>query len=82
MIAVDEELFLMAGVNKGFSSNTWIADLGASCHMINDKTGFVDYTPLTKHVTIGNGTSLRVARIGTWKGTYKTQNGVTKILTI
>ena len=68
--AVDEELLLMAGPNKGFGPNTWIADSGASSHMTNKKKGFIDYTPSTKTVTISDGTSLHVAGIGKWKGSY------------
>ena len=62
--------FILMMVNGKMNASTWIADSGASCHMTNDKSGFIDSRKVSKRVSVGDRRSLNVTKSRTWKGTF------------
>ncbi len=50
-------------------SNIFIADIGASCHMIGSLEGMTDLIDINESITVGNVQKIKVLKIGTMKGT-------------
>ena len=84
MIAVDNELVLMANVdtNHTLHDNIWIADTGASNHMTNSLKGMYDLKPNTKYITVGNGSRMQVTKTEKWRGTAIDNQGNKTKLTL
>jgi hypothetical protein len=53
------------------SDTIWIGVLSASCHMTRTLAGMTDVKDASPHdrVLFGNGDSLKIAKVGSWKGT-------------
>ena len=64
-----------------FSERTWIADSGASCHMINDDSGMFKVKTTSEKVKIGQG-YMTATKIGSVKRLFVDQNGNRKIITM
>ncbi len=47
-----------------YTSNTWVADSGASCHMTNSDLGMMNVKHIDENVKIGNGKSLKATKVG------------------
>jgi len=62
---------------KGHSRNIWIADSGATSHMTGDESGLVDWEETNDSVIVGNGESLKITKVGTWKGRVEQKDGST-----
>ena len=65
----DNEAFVTIHALAGSSSGSWIVDSGATCHMCNDRTLFVDMRNLEspQQVTLGDGSPLEGPAEGTVK---------------
>ena len=51
--------------NAKITNDTWIADMGASCHMTNDDTGMYDITILKDDfVTVADDQEVKALKIG------------------
>jgi len=55
---VTQETALMAMTTNAVSETTWIADLGATCHITNDLTGLYDIEHVETPVTLGDRTTV------------------------
>ena len=59
------EMALMArGQDQVFDQCTFLADTGASTHMIGDDEGLIDVTEIHKPIVIGDGKVLYATKIG------------------
>ena len=63
---------------NGFTPSTWLADTGASTHMMNTDEGMFDTEDIDEKVTIGNGKSLAAPKKGKARLTAVQRNGTTK----
>ena len=48
--------------------NLFIADSGASCHMVHSEDGLFDAVPINGRITIGNGQSIAAVKQGKFRG--------------
>lgn len=55
--------------------NIFIADSGASCHMVGRLDGMTDLTDIDESITVGNGQTIKATKMGTMKGTIKMPDG-------
>jgi hypothetical protein len=70
--------------SKGQQTQLWLADTGASAHMIGNPDGMYnlrDSDPEDR-VTFGNKKSIQVAKVGSWKGTVVQDDGTTCPVTL
>ena len=58
--------------------NIFIADSGASCHMIHSDKGMFDTKNIKDEITIGNGASVLATKIGKLRATVETIDGEKK----
>ena len=49
------------------TTDTWIGNSGASCHMTNDDTGMYDFKEIREDLTVGSGKSIIATKIGKLK---------------
>jgi len=74
-----EEICLLGSskqITKSSLKYTWLADSGASSHMTNSDDGLFNIHMQESTVTIGNGTSLKVTKIGDLKVTFRNEEGL------
>jgi len=74
-----EEICLLGSskqITKSYLKYTWLADSGASSHMTNSDDGMFNIHMQESTVTIGNGTSLKVTKIGDLKVTFRNEEGL------
>ena len=62
LIARDEIALLAKSIE--LNENTWISDIGASCHMTNDDTGMYDVKTIIEDIKIGNRKPMRALKVG------------------
>ena len=62
--------------------NLFIADSGASCHMVHSDQGMFDTQEIDDEITVGNGNIIRATKIGKWKGILKMPNGIRQEITL
>ena len=72
---VNKQFCIMTSSTDKFEENIWIADSGATAHMVNSIEGFQNFKETQGTITIGNGEGLQIKGTGTWKGVMKNQNG-------
>ena len=62
---------MMAGANNNteFGSCTWMADTGASTHMVGDDDGMFDCQEINEPIIISDGKPMRAKKIGKMKRT-------------
>lgn len=58
-----------------FTDNTFIADSGATSHMLYSKEGMYNLQPHAMEITVGNSEIMYSSEIGTYKGTTLQQDG-------
>lgn len=58
-------------------SQQWITDTGASHHITNDMMGLRNIRTATKEeqVEVGDGTTIKITKIGEFHGTYEDEHG-------
>ena len=61
-----------------FTKNTWIGDIGASCHINNLSDGMFETTDINKQVKVGNITKITATNIGKWRGVIEQKDGTKK----
>ena len=73
-------MVLMASATKNlkFTPNCWVADSGASTHMTNSPVGLYNVKQVNQKILVGDGRSMLVTKIGTWKGTFLDAQGKTQ----
>jgi hypothetical protein len=74
-----EEICLLGSSKQITNSSlkyTWLADSGASSHMTNSDDGMFNIHMQESTVTIGNGTSLKVTKIGDLKVAFRNEEGL------
>ena len=65
-----------------FSSDTWIGDSGASCHMTNQSDGMFEIRDIDEDITIGNGKPMKATKVGKLKVEMVQKNGSTQQFTM
>jgi len=58
-----------------YSAHTWVADSGASCHMINNDSDLYDVRPIDNVITIGSGKQLKATKVGKVKRMVRQKDG-------
>jgi len=66
---------------KNMTENMWVADSGAMCHIINEKTRLYDTQEISKPITIGSGQTVTAILNRKLDQRVKTANG-TVIVTL
>ena len=74
--------FNFGAKEEDFSSNTWIGDSGASCHMTNDDTGMEEIRHIEEEITIGNGKPMKATKVGRVKVELVQKDGTTRQFTM
>ena len=74
--------FGLGGKEVEFSSNTWIGDSGASCHMTNDDSGMFETNEIHEEITIGNGKPMIATKVGKIKVDLVQNDGSTHQFTM
>ena len=60
--------------------NLFIADSGASCHLVGNEQGMYEWEYIDDDIVIGDGKSLRATKIGKLKMLLKQQDGSEKVV--
>ena len=65
----DSEIALIGteGPSSCFSSNLWVGDTGATCHMVCREEGLFDCISSNQNVLVGDGRALNVEKVGKLK---------------
>jgi hypothetical protein len=58
MFMVTEHGFLTKGPSHIFTKNTFIADIGATCHMRSSLEGMFDLKPYVTDIMVGNNETI------------------------
>jgi len=74
MLDIITEECALASVNSKFN-NIFIADSGASCHMIGRLDGMSDLIDIDESITVGNGQKIKATKMGTMSGMVKMPDG-------
>ena len=74
LAAVDQPEIALVGSDDNKES-IFIADSGASTHMVSSDKGMFDWKLVTEMITIGNGSEIRVKKVGKLRATAKQENG-------
>ena len=64
------------------NNNYFIADSGASCHLIGSDEGMVEWEPINDEIVIGDGKSIHAVKVGKVKMTLKQQDGPDRVITL
>ena len=75
-----QEAHSQHGIKDKVTINTWIADSGASCHMVNDDSDMFNCHSTNENIMIGSGKKLKVTKIGSVRRVVRQKDG--KELTI
>ena len=62
------------------TTEVWVGDTGASCHMRSSLAGMFDLEPGTGGIKVGSGKVLKIIKVGKFRGEVKQKDGSTKIL--
>ena len=62
------------------NNNYFIADSGASCHLIGSDEGMVDWEPIDDDIIIGDGKSIKAVKVGKVRMTLKQQDGLDRVI--
>ena len=76
MTVVTDTAMFTKGVEM--TKTTWLGDSGASSHMCNDDTNFIECHKINTKIRIGDGHLLRATKIGTMKLEVVQKNGTTQ----
>ncbi|TAF30165.1 MAG: hypothetical protein EAZ68_23195, partial [Oscillatoriales cyanobacterium] len=74
MTIAEQETCLRMDVNNKtaiksqVNANTFIADSGATCHMVNSIEGMIDYVEFATEIKVGNESTMLSTHKGTFKG--------------
>jgi len=60
----NDTVLMTIGRLKEIKSDTWIADLAASTHIVNSNIGLYDYTVMQEPVKIGDGKLVYATKVG------------------
>ena len=66
-VAKESNIILLGSENGMVSEDTWVADTGATSHMVNKLDGMYDIVESKKQVMIGDGTLLNIEKTGKLK---------------
>jgi hypothetical protein len=80
MIRKKADRAMMAGKLNGFSACTFLADTGASTHMIGDDDGMFDCQDIDEPIIISDGKPMRATKIGKIRRTALQIDGSTQDL--
>ena len=69
--AVYDELFIAKTSNQEHDSETFIADYGATSHMLNLEENTTNLKDAQKRVTIGDSRTLTGTKCGNWHGWHR-----------
>jgi transposase InsO family protein len=76
-LCVYETALIMAAIDCGMlTDHTFIADTGASSHMVNNKKYLQDIRPFDITVSVGNDAEMRCDEIGTFNGYVEGEKGM------
>jgi hypothetical protein len=82
----DDEDIALSNIDKEradkIGPNTWLADIGASCHLTNSDDGMFDVHVISSPVKIGNRKALTATEIGKMRRTIIQKNGDTVDITL
>jgi hypothetical protein len=67
LMALDHSL-LSKGMNTTFTSNTFIADSGATCHMCGSLEGMFNLKPYVTDIMVGNNEAMSSVSMGNYQG--------------
>ena len=62
------------------TTEVWIGDTGASCHMRSSIAGIFDLKPGSGSIKVGSGKILKIVKIGKFRGEVTQKDGSTRIL--
>ena len=68
--------------NDKLTKYTWVADSGASCHMVNDASDMFDVPRINESIKFGDGKLLRSTQIGKIRRTVRHKDGSTLKVTL
>jgi hypothetical protein len=77
MLMANEHSSLSEGMNNSFTSNTFIADSCATCHMRGSTEGFFYLKPYVTDIMVGNNEAISSVSMGHYKGLVLKQDGST-----
>ena len=80
--AMYDELYEWASAGQKCTSNTWIADSRASCHMTNNDENMTDVKILDEYVKIGNRKQMKATKIGNVSCMVKESDGSSQRVTL
>ena len=69
-------------VNNKLTSNIWIGNTRASCHMRTSLNGMYDMIPGSGGIKVGSGTILKIVKVRTFKGKIKQKDGSSKVIVL
>jgi hypothetical protein len=69
-------------MNTSFTSNTFIADSGATCHMRGSLEGMFNLKPYVTNIMVGNDEAMSSVSMGNFKGLVIKPDGSTMDLTL
>ena len=75
---IDHEVAMMAKGTQEFDRCIFLADTGASTHMIGDDEGLTDVTEIHEPIVIGDGKQLYATKIGRLRRTVLQTDGTTQ----
>jgi hypothetical protein len=81
LMALDHSL-LSKGINTSFTSNTFIADSGATCHMRVSLEGMFNLKPYVTNIMVGNNEAMSSFSMGNYNGLVLKPDGFTMDLTL
>jgi hypothetical protein len=82
MLMAIEHSVLSKVMNNSFTSNTFIADSGATCHMRGSLEGMFNLKPYVTDIMVGNNESMSSVSMGYHKGLVLKPDGSTMYLTL
>jgi hypothetical protein len=65
LMALDHSL-LSKSMNTSFTSNTFIADSGATCHMRGSLVGMFNHKPYDTDIMVGNNEAMSSVSMGNY----------------
>jgi hypothetical protein len=81
LMALDHSL-LSKGTNTSFTSNTFIADSGATCHMRGSLERMFNLKPYVTDIMVGINEAMSSVSMGNYKGIFLKPDGSSMDLTL